>query len=71
MLVLRQIYAILRHGGNATISISDITVEFNTRRFAIDERRETEYRAEVHNRVHKRQLIEVSIRALIASLPIS
>ena len=41
------------------ITASGLTVEANTRRFAVDEKKEAYYRAEVQNRVYKRELIEV------------
>ena len=34
-------------------------MEANTRRFAVDEKKELYYRAEVQNRVYKRELVEV------------
>ena len=54
-----QIYAILKHAGSPVIASSGLTVAANTRRFAVDERKELYYRAEVQNRVYKRQLAEV------------
>ncbi len=57
-----QIYAILKHNGNPVITSAGLTVEANTRRFVVDEKRELMYRAEVQNRVYKRELLEVIIR---------
>ena len=54
-----QIYAIVRHKGSPIIMTSGMTVEANTRRFAVDEHKEQVYRAEVQNRVYKRELTEV------------
>ena len=42
------------------ITSSGLHVEANTRRFVVDEKRELQYRAEVQNRVYKREIIEVS-----------
>ena len=55
-------YTIMKSGGNPVITSSGITVEANTRRFVIDEKKEKKYRAEVQNRIFKRELIEVSQR---------
>ena len=56
---LFQIYAILKHNGSPVITASGLTVEANTRRFAVDEKKEAYYRAEVQNRVYKREILEV------------
>lgn len=57
-----QIYAIIKHNGAPVVATSGLTVEANTRRFVVDEKRELYYRAEVQNRVYKRELIEVGAR---------
>ena len=51
----------MTHGGNPVIASAGLTVEANTRRFATDEKKELLYRAEVQNRVYKRELVEVGI----------
>lgn len=53
-----QIYAIITCG-NPVIATSGITVEANTRRFIFEDRHELYYRAEVQNRVYKRELVQV------------
>ncbi|XP_050416810.2 uncharacterized protein LOC126830465 [Patella vulgata] len=58
LLFVPKIYAIVTSGGNPVIASSGIHVEANTRRFVIDDRKEIYYRAEVQNRVYKRELVE-------------
>ena len=58
----------MTYKGEPIIATSGITVEANCRRFAVDERREHFYRAEVQNRVYKREIIEVKIVPLQARL---
>lgn len=41
------------------IASTGILVEANTRRFVVDEKKEMYYRAEVQNRVYKREVVEV------------
>lgn len=55
-------YAVALQGVDmpAVTSSSDIAVGGNTRRFVVDEERETRYRAEIHNRVYRRTLAEVN-----------
>ena len=54
-----QIYAIITSKGNPIIAASGIQVDSNCRRFVVDERRDQYYRAEVQNRVYKREVVEV------------
>lgn len=56
---LPQIYAILMSKGEPVIAASGITVDANCRRFAVDEKRDLFYRAEVQNRVYKREIVKV------------
>ncbi|XP_053400831.1 uncharacterized protein LOC123558927 [Mercenaria mercenaria] len=49
----------MTYKGEPIIAASGITVDANCRRFAVDERREHFYRAEVQNRVYKREIIEL------------
>ena len=56
----------MKNNGSPVIATSGLTVEANTRRFAVDERKEEYYRAEVQNRVYKRQLLEVRLFQIIA-----
>ncbi|CAD5120252.1 DgyrCDS8822 [Dimorphilus gyrociliatus] len=59
LLFLPKIYAIVKHNGNPVIVSTGITVEANTRRFVVEDKREVYYRAQVQNRVYKRQLAEL------------
>ena len=61
LLFLPKVWNIHRHKGSPIIMTSGMTVEANTRRFAVDEQKEMIYRAQVQNRVHVRQLLEVCI----------
>lgn len=45
--------------GEPVIAASGITVDSNCRRFAVDEKRDLFYRAEVQNRVYKREIVKV------------
>ena len=54
-----QIYVIVTSGGDPVIASTGILVEANTRRFVVDDKKEMYYRAEVQNRVYKRELVEV------------
>ena len=55
----------MKHNGSPIITSAGLTVEANTRRFAVDEKKELYYRAEVQNRVYKRELVEVGEHRLI------
>lgn len=55
-----QIYSIATAKGEPVIASSGILVEDKTRRFIVDDKREIYYRAEVQNRVYKREIVEVS-----------
>lgn len=46
--------------GAPVIASSGILVEDKTRRFIVNDKREIYYRAEVQNRVYKREIVEVS-----------
>ncbi|XP_052282516.1 gamma-aminobutyric acid type B receptor subunit 2-like isoform X2 [Dreissena polymorpha] len=59
LLFVPKIYAILITKGEPIIAASGITVDANCRRFAVDDKRELMYRAEVQNRVYKQELIEL------------
>ncbi|KAL4230678.1 hypothetical protein ACF0H5_011054 [Mactra antiquata] len=60
LLFVPKIYAIMTYKGEPVIAASGITVDAgNCRRFAVDERREKFYRAEVQNRVYKREIVEL------------
>ncbi|XP_074651672.1 uncharacterized protein LOC141906324 [Tubulanus polymorphus] len=59
LLFIPKIYTIIKSDGNPVITTSGLMVEANTRRFAVDEKRELYYRAEVQNRVYKRELMEL------------
>ena len=45
--------------GEPVIAASGITVDANCRRFAVDEKQDIFYRAEVQNRVYKREIVMV------------
>lgn len=45
--------------GEPVIASSGILVEDKTRRFIVNDKREIYYRAEVQNRVYKREIVEV------------
>ncbi|XP_076321720.1 gamma-aminobutyric acid type B receptor subunit 2-like [Tachypleus tridentatus] len=60
LLFLPKVHNIARNPkGDAIVASSGVTVESNTRRFVIDEQREIYYRAEVQNRVYKREILEI------------
>ncbi|XP_071087833.1 gamma-aminobutyric acid type B receptor subunit 2-like [Haliotis cracherodii] len=59
LLFVPKIYVIVSSKGNPVIASSGILVEANTRRFVFDDRKEIYYRAEVQNRVYKREMIEL------------
>ncbi|XP_059158110.1 gamma-aminobutyric acid type B receptor subunit 2-like [Physella acuta] len=60
LLFVPKIYAIVTSGGNPVIACTGILVDnTNTRRFVFDDRKEIYYRAEVQNRVYKRELVEL------------
>ncbi|XP_041357870.1 gamma-aminobutyric acid type B receptor subunit 1-like [Gigantopelta aegis] len=61
LLFVPKIYVIVSSKGNPIIATSGILVEANTRRFVFDDKKEIYYRAEVQNRVYKRELVEVRI----------
>ncbi|KAL1434779.1 hypothetical protein MTO96_001675 [Rhipicephalus appendiculatus] len=54
------IHAIINKAdADAVVASSGVRVEFNTRRFAIDERRELYYRTEVQSRAYAREIAEL------------
>ncbi|KAL3234091.1 hypothetical protein MRX96_022836 [Rhipicephalus microplus] len=54
------IHAIInKTDADAVVASSGVRVEFNTRRFAIDERRELYYRTEVQSRAYAREIAEL------------
>uniref|UniRef100_A0A2C9KEY9 G-protein coupled receptors family 3 profile domain-containing protein n=1 Tax=Biomphalaria glabrata TaxID=6526 RepID=A0A2C9KEY9_BIOGL len=60
LLFVPKIYALVTSGGNPVIACTGILVDnSNTRRFVFDDRKEIYYRAEVQNRVYKRELVEL------------
>ncbi|CAH1778015.1 unnamed protein product [Owenia fusiformis] len=59
LLFVPKIYFIIKSDGNPIITTSGLMVEANVRRFAVDEKKEMYYRAEVQNRVYKRELVEL------------
>ncbi|BFZ14492.1 hypothetical protein BsWGS_17530 [Bradybaena similaris] len=60
LLFLPKIYLIVTSGGNPVIASLGIVVDnSNTRRFVFDDTKEIYYRAEVQNRVYKRELVEL------------
>ncbi|GFS09756.1 gamma-aminobutyric acid type B receptor subunit [Elysia marginata] len=60
LLFVPKIYAIVTSGGNPIIASTGILVDnSNTRRFVFDERKDIFYRAEVRNRVYKREIAEL------------
>ena len=65
-----QIYAIITSKGNPIIAASGIQVDSNCRRFVVDERRDQYYRAEVQNRVYKREVVEVGRLFFIIDHPL-
>ncbi|KAK8763307.1 hypothetical protein V5799_034087 [Amblyomma americanum] len=61
LLFLPKIHAIMNNAdADAVVASSGVRVEFNTRRFAIDERRELYYRTEVQSRAYAREIAEVT-----------
>ncbi|XP_064609403.1 gamma-aminobutyric acid type B receptor subunit 2-like [Liolophura sinensis] len=59
LLFIPKVYAIMRSQGMPAVTTAGLTVQENTRRFVLDEKKELYYRAEVQNRVYKRQLLEL------------
>ncbi|KAH9505704.1 Gamma-aminobutyric acid type B receptor subunit 2 [Bulinus truncatus] len=60
LLFVPKIYALVTSGGNPVIACTGILVDnSNTRRFVFDDRKEIYYRAEVQNRVYKREIVEL------------
>ncbi|OWF53919.1 Gamma-aminobutyric acid type B receptor subunit 2 [Mizuhopecten yessoensis] len=59
LLFVPKIYAILTCKGDPVVVASGIVVEDKTRRFVVDEKRDLYYRAEVQNRVYKREIVEL------------
>lgn len=60
LLFLPKIHAIMNNAeADAVVASSGVRVEFNTRRFAIDERRELYYRTEVQSRAYAREIAEL------------
>ncbi|WAQ99650.1 GABR2-like protein, partial [Mya arenaria] len=53
LLFVPKIYALMTSKGEPVIAASGITVDANCRRFAVDEKRELYYRAEVQNRLEQ------------------
>ncbi|VDI77951.1 gamma-aminobutyric acid type B receptor [Mytilus galloprovincialis] len=58
-LIKSKIYCIVMAKGAPVIASSGILVEDKTRRFIVNDKREVYYRAEVQNRVYKREIIEL------------
>ncbi|XP_064637529.1 gamma-aminobutyric acid type B receptor subunit 2-like isoform X2 [Lineus longissimus] len=75
LLFLPKIYTIVKMGGNHVITTSGLTVEANTRRFIVDDRKEMYYRAEVQNRIFNREIRElyqeISRLELLSEMPAS
>ncbi|XP_070391113.1 gamma-aminobutyric acid type B receptor subunit 2 isoform X1 [Dermacentor albipictus] len=60
LLFLPKIHAIMNNAdADAVVASSGVRVEFNTRRFAIDERRELYYRTEVQSRAYAREIAQL------------
>ncbi|XP_076468400.1 uncharacterized protein LOC143299155 [Babylonia areolata] len=59
LLFVPKIYVIVTSGGDPVIASTGILVEANTRRFVVDDKKEIFYRAEVQNRVYKREIVEL------------
>lgn len=60
LLFLPKIHAIMNNAeADAVVASPGVRVEFNTRRFAIDERRELYYRTEVQSRAYAREIAEL------------
>nr|XP_050038896.2 gamma-aminobutyric acid type B receptor subunit 2-like [Dermacentor andersoni] len=60
LLFLPKIHAIMNNAdADAVVASSGVRVEFNTRRFAIDERRELYYRTEVQSRAYAREVAQL------------
>lgn len=60
LLFLPKIHAMMNNAeADAVVASSGVRVEFNTRRFAIDERRELYYRTEVQSRAYAREIAEL------------
>ena len=57
-----QIFAKMKDSDSPVVTTSGIRMEANTRRFHLDEKKEELYRAEVRNKVYKRELVEVRIK---------
>ena len=52
----------MKDSDSPVVTTSGIRMEANTRRFHLDEKKEELYRAEVRNKVYKRELVEVKIK---------
>ncbi|CAG2186359.1 GABBR [Mytilus edulis] len=59
LLFVPKIYCIVMAKGAPVIASSGILVEDKTRRFIVNDKREIYYRAEVQNRVYKREIVEL------------
>ncbi|GAB1608878.1 gamma-aminobutyric acid type B receptor subunit 1-like [Argonauta hians] len=57
LMFLPKIYAIMTSNGNPVITGSGITVQANIRRFDFSDKKELQYRAEIQNKVYKRELV--------------
>ena len=54
-----QIYSLYKHKGSPVVTAGGLKIEAKTRRFPVDEKKEAQYRAEIQNKVYKRELVEV------------
>ncbi|XP_036364248.1 uncharacterized protein LOC115218300 [Octopus sinensis] len=57
LMFLPKIYAIMTSNGNPVITGTGITVQANIRRFDFSDKKELQYRAEIQNKVYKRELV--------------
>uniref|UniRef100_A0A8D8SES4 Gamma-aminobutyric acid type B receptor subunit 2 n=1 Tax=Cacopsylla melanoneura TaxID=428564 RepID=A0A8D8SES4_9HEMI len=56
-LFIPKIHAILTHDDNPIMLTTGLKIEFNTRRFEVEDRKEIIYRVEVQNRVYRREIL--------------
>ncbi|KAI5753319.1 hypothetical protein M8J77_025832 [Diaphorina citri] len=56
-LFIPKIHAILTHEDNPIMLTTGLKIEFNTRRFEVEDRKEIIYRVEVQNRVYRREIL--------------
>ncbi|XP_068085262.1 gamma-aminobutyric acid type B receptor subunit 2 [Anabrus simplex] len=63
LLFLPKLHAILGHvdNGDPIIHSMGLKIEYNTRRFVMDDRRELYYRVEVQNRVYRREMAALDL----------